>query len=196
MSASQADRKSVLAEFTMPASHPRACSIGAAGHSPGRAGAPCDVKLPTNSYEAANLGMMHRAGRGMKKDSTRAAELFKEACALSHDVGCLNLGIAYYNGDGVAKDPAQALAAFKKACEAANMDEVQAQALVGGFDQYLDAPGGAQAAAQDRVVFGQVEGAGVGTGFASWESLVGARQAPAARQGLFPSWLSSGRSPA
>ena len=52
---------------------------------------------------------MVREGRGVEKDTGRAAGLFRRACEGSMFEGCLNLGHAYAAGDGVMPDEERAL---------------------------------------------------------------------------------------
>lgn len=72
-------------------------------------------KLEPQKY-AVVLGGAYKEGRGIKKDLTKAREIFEEACKDGVGTGCGALGEMYLDGDGVAKDIAKAEMYFDKAC--------------------------------------------------------------------------------
>lgn len=62
----------------------------------------------------------------MKKDLTRAAELYTLACDGESLAQCVNLAKVYDAGRGVPKDPAKALALYRKACNGGESDGCEA----------------------------------------------------------------------
>jgi TPR repeat protein len=60
---------------------------------------------------------MYYWGKGVRKDYTRAVELYKKACDMGDGWGCKSLGGMYEYGEGVAKDSTRARELYKKACD-------------------------------------------------------------------------------
>ena len=54
-----------------------------------------------NMLGCHNLGIMYTNGNGVKKDFSKAVELFKKVCDGGEVRGCGNLGAMYANGFGV-----------------------------------------------------------------------------------------------
>jgi TPR repeat protein len=64
-----------------------------------------------------NLGLMHAQGRGIRRDTARAAELLQVAAANGYAPAQYNLALAYFRGDGVRQDAVQAAVWFWRAAE-------------------------------------------------------------------------------
>jgi hypothetical protein len=62
-----------------------------------------------------NLGFLYQTGQGVKKDYSRAAQLYEKSCNGGNAHGCFNLGLLYKTGTGVAQDYSRATALFRKA---------------------------------------------------------------------------------
>jgi len=75
-----------------------------------------------NLKDCNTLGIMYIKGDGVKKDPTKALELFKKSCDGSYALGCGNLGVIYDDGHGVNKDKSKAIEIFKKACDGGDID--------------------------------------------------------------------------
>ncbi|HJF82550.1 tetratricopeptide repeat protein [Helicobacter pullorum] len=54
---------------------------------------------------------------GIKKDATKAMELYRRACDLGNTEGCTELGDNYARGHGVRQDYKKAMEFFGKACD-------------------------------------------------------------------------------
>jgi TPR repeat protein len=63
---------------------------------------------------------MYRDGRGVAKDETEAARLFRKAADAGNAIAMNSLGGMYRDGRGVAKDETEAVRLFRKAAEAGN----------------------------------------------------------------------------
>lgn len=59
------------------------------------------------------LGLMYDEGRGVLKDSRKAAELFHQSAQGGYGRGCNAIGICYRDGDGVEKDIEAAIRWFE-----------------------------------------------------------------------------------
>ncbi|GAA7051598.1 hypothetical protein Kyoto42B_09820 [Helicobacter pylori] len=74
----------------------------------------CDLN---NGGGCSGLGFLYGSGKGVEKNSKKAAYLYSKACDLKDGCGCSFLGGLYYNGDGVKQDSKKAVALFEKACK-------------------------------------------------------------------------------
>ena len=54
------------------------------------------------------LGTLYAQGRGVAKDLSRAAQLYKSSCAAGASTGCEHLAEAFHRGIGIAQDAAAA----------------------------------------------------------------------------------------
>ena len=54
-----------------------------------------------NAPACVLLGIMYDNGEGVKQDSFKAAELYRQACDGKNALGCTNLGVMYDEGKGV-----------------------------------------------------------------------------------------------
>jgi len=81
-----------------------------------------------NADAQDNLGVMYATGRGVAKDDTEAARLYRLAADQGHAGGQFNLGWMYANGKGVAKDDAEAVRLFRLA---ADQGQAEAQSNLG-----------------------------------------------------------------
>ncbi|WP_240443881.1 tetratricopeptide repeat protein [Helicobacter pylori] len=77
----------------------------------------CDLN---NGRGCNGLGFLYENGRGVEKNSKKAAYLYSRACELKDGGGCGALGGLYYNGDGVKQDSKKAAALFEKTCKLGN----------------------------------------------------------------------------
>lgn len=68
------------------------------------------------------LATLYLRGQGVKKDATKAAELFKLAADQDYSVAQTNLAVLHMRGDGVPKDNAQALTLLEKASVRGNAE--------------------------------------------------------------------------
>jgi len=68
-----------------------------------------------------NLGRMYADGRGVERDSEKAAQWFTSAARQGNVDAEMNLGIAYLYGQGVANDQTHACSWFSKARKAGNV---------------------------------------------------------------------------
>ena len=71
-----------------------------------------------------NLGWIYENARGVNKDPTAAARLYKRGCdgspcSAPNNLGCVNLGRAYQDGTGVEKDQFLATRLFRQVCDRA-----------------------------------------------------------------------------
>jgi hypothetical protein len=67
-----------------------------------------------------NFGYMYEAGKGVKQDYRRAADLYKKACDGGNALGCNSLGGMYVTCKGVKQDYRRAADLYKKACDGGN----------------------------------------------------------------------------
>lgn len=74
----------------------------------------CETK---RALDCGNLGVLYMTGRGVAKDTQRAAPLLRTGCA-ALPPACTALGLLLLNGDGVPRDAEQARALFEHACDA------------------------------------------------------------------------------
>ena len=73
-----------------------------------------------NAPACVLLGIMYDNGEGVKQDSFKAAELYRQACDGKNALGCFNLGVAYELGEGVRQSNGDALTFYGKACDLKN----------------------------------------------------------------------------
>lgn len=63
------------------------------------------------------LGLIHRYGRGVPRDSERAAHWYLRAAVAHHPIAQFNLGVMHRKGEGVTKSNQQAAYWFWRAAE-------------------------------------------------------------------------------
>ncbi len=76
---------------------------------------------PGNPAALVELGRLHLAGKGTKKDETVAFGLFQEAADLDYAPGRFHMGYAYLLGQGVDKDIVRARQILAEAAEAGHV---------------------------------------------------------------------------
>jgi TPR repeat protein len=89
-----------------------------------------------DQFAQHSLGVAYARGRGVEKDSVRAAHWFAKAAAQGDEDAQLHLGVAYVRGDGVEEDPVRAVHWYAKAAE---QGHGQAMCFLGGM--YEDGEG-------------------------------------------------------
>lgn len=62
-------------------------------------------------------GREYEQGKGVKKNTKRAAAIYAQVCEGGHLMGCRRLGMLYRAGEGVKKDPQRAAKLYRQACE-------------------------------------------------------------------------------
>ena len=77
-----------------------------------------------NAPACVLLGIMYDNGEGVKQDSFKAAELYRQAWELYRQAcdgkdanGCFNLGVMYDEGKGVTQDDFKAVELYRQACD-------------------------------------------------------------------------------
>ena len=60
---------------------------------------------------------MYEKAEGVKKDYSKAIELYKKSCDNGYSRGCFNLGYMYEKAQGVNQDKTKAKELYKIACE-------------------------------------------------------------------------------
>lgn len=91
------------------AARPHRCRLGDTSDCT----AQCDRGQPDS---CVNLGFAYEHGRGVARDTGRAAQLYQKACELGSPLGCHNLGAVLTEGQGMQHDAVKAAELFKRAC--------------------------------------------------------------------------------
>lgn len=87
------------------------------------AAAPPDARKLQQSCDAGrvkdcvDLAVIYQDGRGVAKDPTRAATLYKRACDGGNASACFSLGLLYGLGTGVPKDVPRSAALYGQGCD-------------------------------------------------------------------------------
>ena len=86
-----------------------------------------DIQLAIQEWEKAAeaddvnslfaLGLLYRYGRGVPRDSKRAAQWYQRAADAHHPVAQFNLGVMYRKGEGVPRSYREAAYLFWRAAE-------------------------------------------------------------------------------
>ena len=82
---------------------------------------PAALQLACNGGDAKScfdLGVLYEGGKGVPKDKTKAAGLYRKACDAGSASGCFALGLMYKWGKGVPQNRVKAAELFRKACDA------------------------------------------------------------------------------
>ena len=74
-----------------------------------------------DAAECIRLGVSYENGNSVKRDYSKAAELYQKACDIGTVIGCAYLGNLYRKGSGVKLDYSKAFELFKKACDGGNL---------------------------------------------------------------------------
>jgi TPR repeat protein len=77
------------------------------------------------------LALLYKAGAGVSRDDSYAAELFRRACDQGEGMACYSLGYMYAHGEGVDVDLDQAAKLFRAACDGGDRTGCRAAEQVG-----------------------------------------------------------------
>lgn len=72
------------------------------------------------------LGNLYSSGKGVEKDSKKAAYFYSKACELKESFGCGALAVLYINGQGVEENLTKADQHISKACKLGDQEACEA----------------------------------------------------------------------